>query len=207
MLKGLLFIISAPSGTGKSSLIKVLLETNLVNSTRVSISHTTRLMRPGEHHGKHYYFISISQFKKMILEKKFLEYAKVFNNYYGTSKKEVNKSLLTGLDVFLDIDWQGAQQVRSIIPESKSIFIFPPSKKELYKRLQKRGQDNDLVIKKRMSQATSDMQHYIEYDYLIVNDDFNRAISDLSNIVKVERLSKSYQIKKNKRLISKLLLK
>lgn len=205
MIKGILFIISAPSGTGKSSLIREILKTDLLFKIQVSISHTTRIIRPGEYNGKHYYFVSIHHFKNMIKKKKFLEYAKVFNNYYGTSYKEINKCLLTGIDVFMDIDWQGAQQVRRKIPNSKSIFILPPSKDELYRRLCKRDQDSEVVIKKRMNQAISDMRHYVEYDYVIINDNFKLAASNLNKIVQVEHLSRKYQTKKNSNLIRNLL--
>ncbi|XBC38985.1 MAG: guanylate kinase [Buchnera aphidicola (Melaphis rhois)] len=205
MVKGILFIISAPSGTGKSSLIREILNTNVLFKIQVSISHTTRMIRPGERNGKHYYFISTSQFEAMIKEKKFLEYAQVFDNYYGTSKQSVCKNLSTGTDIFLDIDWQGAKQVRDKIPNSRSIFILPPSKNELYRRLCKRSQDSDFVIQKRMAQAVSEMKHYIEYDYLIINDDFKLAVSNLNKIIQVEHLSRRYQTRKNDTLIQHLL--
>ncbi|XBC39611.1 MAG: guanylate kinase [Buchnera aphidicola (Chaetogeoica yunlongensis)] len=205
MTKGLLFIISAPSGTGKSSLIQELIKTSFLHTVKVSISYTTRKMRLGEIHGKHYFFVSNKKFKKMIKENQFLEYAKVFNHYYGTSKDQVYYNLSIGIDVFLDIDWQGAKQVRNKIPESKSIFILPPSKQELYRRLYNRGQDNDLVIQKRMNQAVSEMNHYVEYDYLIINDNFSLAVSDLNKIVRVEHLSRKFQIKNNNLLIKNLL--
>ncbi|XBC44231.1 MAG: guanylate kinase [Buchnera aphidicola (Schlechtendalia peitan)] len=205
MKKGILFIISAPSGTGKSSLITELLRTNLLSKIKVSISHTTRMIRPGECNGKHYYFTSIDKFKEMIKKKEFLEHAQVFNNYYGTSWKEIYKYLLTGIDIFLDIDWQGAQQVRHRIPDSKSIFILPPSKNELYRRLCKRSQDSEVIIHRRMALAVSEMQHYVEYDYVIINDNFNIALSNLYQIVKVEHLSRQYQTKKNYVLIKNLL--
>jgi len=205
MKNGLLFIVSAPSGTGKSSLIRELINTNLPYKIQVSISHTTRMMRPGERHGKHYYFVSNNQFEEMIQKREFLEYAKVFNNYYGTSRRKINRILLTGVDIFLDIDWQGAKQIRNKIPESKSIFILPPSKKELYKRLCKRGQDSDITIQKRMDQAVSDMKHYVDYDYLIINDNFSLAVSDLRKIIRVEHLSKEHQIKNHGLLIHNLL--
>ncbi|XBC39103.1 MAG: guanylate kinase [Buchnera aphidicola (Nurudea shiraii)] len=205
MTKGILFIISAPSGTGKSSLIQGILNSNFIFKIHVSISYTTRVIRPGECHGKHYYFVSISQFEKMIETGKFLEYAKVFNNYYGTSQKEIYDRLLTGIDIFLDIDWKGAQQIRRKIPDSRSIFILPPSRNELRRRLYKRAQDSDAVIEKRMKQAVSEMKHYVEYDYLVINDNFKIAVSDLCRIVQVEHLSKKYQIRKNSELIKNLL--
>ncbi|CAL4325054.1 guanylate kinase [Buchnera aphidicola] len=205
MSQGILFIISAPSGTGKSSLIEGLLKTKSLYNIKVSISHTTRIMRPGESHGKHYYFISKKEFRIMIKQESFLEYAKVFNNYYGTSRQYIEKMLLSGIDVFLDIDWQGASQIRYKMPKSKSIFLLPPSKDELYKRLRKRGQDSDTVIAKRMEKAVDEMNHYSEYDYLIINDDFQKAINDLKTIVFAEHLCAFHQKNKYNLLISQLL--
>jgi guanylate kinase len=205
MSQGILFIISAPSGTGKSSLIEGLLKTQSPHNIRVSVSHTTRIMRPGEFHGKHYYFISKKEFRVMIKQESFLEYAKVFNNYYGTSRQFIEKMLFSGIDVFLDIDWQGANQIRYKMPNSKSIFLLPPSKDELYKRLRERGQDSNTVISKRMEKAVDEMNHYSEYDYLIVNDDFQKAINDLKTIIIAEHLCLFRQKKKHHALISQLL--
>ncbi|CAL4324990.1 Guanylate kinase [Buchnera aphidicola (Protaphis terricola)] len=205
MSQGILFIISAPSGTGKSSLIKGLLKKKLLYNVQVSISHTTRIMRPGESHGKHYYFISKKEFRVMIKNQSFLEYAKVFNNYYGTSRQFIEKMLLSGIDVFLDIDWQGANQIRYKIPSAKSIFLLPPSKDILYKRLRERGQDSDTVISKRMEKAVDEMNHYSEYDYLIINDNFEKAINDLKTIIIAEHLCLFHQKKKHNVLITKLL--
>ncbi|AAM67964.1 guanylate kinase [Buchnera aphidicola] len=205
MSQGILFIISAPSGTGKSSLIEGLLKTKFLYNIQVSISHTTRVMRPGESHGKHYYFISKKEFRIMIKQESFLEYAKVFNNYYGTSRQSIEKMLLSGIDVFLDIDWQGANQIRYKMPNSKSIFLLPPSKDELYKRLRERGQDSDTVISKRMEKAVDEMNHYSEYDYLIINDDFQKAINDLRTIIIAEHLCLFHQKNKHNVLISQLL--
>ncbi|MGO2924019.1 MAG: guanylate kinase, partial [Hafnia paralvei] len=167
MVQGTLYIVSAPSGAGKSSLIQALLKTQPLYDTQVSISHTTRAKRPGENHAEHYYFVSHDEFRQMIEEDAFLEYAEVFGNYYGTSRKAIEQILSTGVDVFLDIDWQGAQQIRKKMPQSRSIFILPPSKDELDRRLRGRGQDSDEVIAKRMAQAVAEMTHYAEYDYLI----------------------------------------
>ncbi|QIQ41442.1 MAG: guanylate kinase [Buchnera aphidicola (Aphis urticata)] len=205
MSQGILFIISAPSGTGKSSLIKGLLKTKCLYNIQVSISHTTRIMRPGESHGEHYYFISKKEFRFMIQQKSFLEYAKVFNNYYGTSRKFIEKMLISGIDVFLDIDWQGANQIRYKIPNARSIFLLPPSKDVLYKRLRSRGQDSDIVISKRMEKAVDEMNHYSEYDYLIINDNFEKAINDLKTIIIAEHLCLFHQKKKYNILISQLL--
>ncbi|WP_145493762.1 guanylate kinase [Yersinia aleksiciae] len=205
MVQGTLYIISAPSGAGKSSLIQALLKTQPLYDTQVSISHTTRAKRPGENHGEHYFFVSEEEFCQMIDDDAFLEHAKVFENYYGTSRLAIEQVLATGVDVFLDIDWQGAQQIRAKMPTARSIFILPPSKEELDRRLRGRGQDSEEVIAKRMAQAVAEMAHYAEYDYLIVNDDFNLALSDLKTIIRAERLRLGRQKQRHDALISKLL--
>ncbi|AKZ65710.1 guanylate kinase [Candidatus Palibaumannia cicadellinicola] len=209
MIPGILYIISAPSGAGKSSLIKALLSkkqlSRLYNKTKISISHTTRPMRPGEVNGEHYYFVSVQEFKKMIAKSAFLEYAKIFNHYYGTSRKAVEFLLKNGCDVFLNIDWQGAQQIRNLIPDARSIFIMPPSKDELYKRLCSRGQDSEHIITQRIEQSVAEMIHYNEYNYLIINDDFNDALYDLTTIIRAESLLLKPQQLRNAALISKLL--
>ncbi len=205
MIPGTLYIVSAPSGAGKSSLIQALLKTQPLYDTQVSISHTTRVKRPDEIDGEHYFFVSEEKFLQMIKNDSFLEYAKVFENYYGTSHETVQQVLLTGVDVFLDIDWQGAQQIRARMPQVRSIFMLPPSKEELDRRLRGRGQDSEEVIDRRMQQAISEMNHYAEYDYLIVNDDFNLALSDLKTIIRAERLHLSRQQRRHEALISKLL--
>ncbi|MGE9553773.1 guanylate kinase [Erwinia amylovora] len=205
MAQGTLFIVSAPSGAGKSSLIHALLKTQPLYDTQVSISHTTRGMRPGENHGEHYYFVSHDEFRGMISEDAFLEHAEVFGNYYGTSRTAIEQVLSTGVDVFLDIDWQGAQQIRQKMPHARSIFVLPPSKDELDRRLRGRGQDSEEVIAKRMAQAVAEMCHYAEYDYLIVNDDFDLALSDLKTIIRAERLRMGRQKSRHDALISKLL--
>lgn len=205
MTQGTLFIVSAPSGAGKSSLIQALLKTQPLYDTQVSISHTTRTMRDGEKEGEHYYFVSEQEFEAMIERSAFLEHAKVFSNYYGTSREAIEQVLATGVDVFLDIDWQGAQQIRQKMPDARSIFILPPSKNELDRRLRGRGQDSEAVIEQRMAQAVAEMTHYAEYDYLIVNDDFNLALSDLKTIIRAERLHMTRQTVRHGALISKLL--
>jgi len=179
MAQGTLYIVSAPSGAGKSSLIQALLKTQPLYDTQVSVSHTTRAPRPGEVHGEHYFFVDHDEFRAMIGRDAFLEHAEVFGNFYGTSRETIEQVLATGVNVFLDIDWQGAQQIRKKMPDSRSIFILPPSKDELDRRLRGRGQDSEEVIAKRMEQAVAEMSHYAEYDYLIVNDDFDAALSDL----------------------------
>ncbi|WP_114194839.1 guanylate kinase [Edaphovirga cremea] len=205
MVQGTLFIVSAPSGAGKSSLIQALLKTQPLYDTQVSISHTTRAQRPGENHGEHYFFVSQEEFCQMIEEEAFLEHAQVFGNYYGTSRLAIEQVLSTGVDVFLDIDWQGAKQIREKMPQARSIFILPPSREELGRRLRGRGQDSEEVIAKRMAQAVAEMTHFAEYDYLIVNDDFALALSDLKTIIRAERLRLGRQKLRHDALITKLL--
>ncbi|MDC9581951.1 guanylate kinase [Xenorhabdus sp. PR6a] len=205
MNQGTLYIVSAPSGAGKSSLIQALLKTQPLYDTQVSVSHTTRQARPGENHGEHYFFVTVDEFQNMISNDEFLEYACVFGNYYGTSRKVIEETLASGVDVFLDIDWQGAQQIRQKMPAGRSIFILPPSREELLRRLRGRGQDSEEVIAKRMAQAVAEMEHYNEYDYVIINDDFNTALADLQSIIRSERLRLDRQTQRHDALISKLL--
>ncbi|MDX7992113.1 guanylate kinase [Xenorhabdus sp. Reich] len=205
MNQGTLYIVSAPSGAGKSSLIQALLKTQPLYDTQVSVSHTTRQARPGENHGEHYFFVTVDEFQNMISHDEFLEYACVFGNYYGTSRKVIEDTLASGVDVFLDIDWQGAQQIRQKMPAARSIFILPPSKEELLRRLRGRGQDSEEIIAKRMAQAIAEMEHYNEYDYVIINDDFNTALADLQSIIRSERLRLDRQTQRHDALISKLL--
>ena len=206
MAKGNLYILSAPSGAGKSSLISALLQQDEHKRMMVSVSHTTRQPRQGEVEGVHYYFVSVEEFERLIDEGIFLEYAKVFGgNYYGTSLPAIEANLAQGIDVFLDIDWQGAQQIRAKVPDVKSIFILPPSLLELERRLIGRGQDSAKVIADRMSKAVSEISHYTEYDYIIVNDNFTQALTDLKSILRAEKLTLTYQYKQNQRLINELL--
>ncbi|STO92192.1 guanylate kinase [Haemophilus pittmaniae] len=208
MSQGNLYILSAPSGAGKSSLIAALLEKNDGSRKMVSISHTTRAPRPGEADGVHYYFVSVDEFERLIEKGHFLEYAKVFGgNYYGTSLPAIEENLAKGIDVFLDIDWQGAQQIRQKVPSVKSIFILPPSLTELERRLVGRGQDSKDVIDERMSKAIGEISHYDEYDFVIVNDDFEQALADLQSILQSERLTLDYQRNENRQLIASLLAK
>ncbi len=205
MGKGTLYIVSAPSGAGKSSLIAGLLERNPTYAMKVSVSHTTRGMRPGEQDGVHYHFVEKEYFETLIQQGEFLEYAEVFGNYYGTSRVWIENTLAKGIDVFLDIDWQGAQQIRQQMPLAKSIFILPPSKEELERRLTTRGQDSSAVIAKRMSEARSEISHYNEYDYVIVNDDFDVALMDFKAILRAERLKLDKQAAKHQSMIAALL--
>ena len=181
MNKGQLFIISAPSGAGKTSLVKALLKN--FPEVVVSISHTTRSIRPGEVDEKDYYFTSVNEFETMIEQNEFLEYAKVFDNYYGTSKKSVYKLLEKNLKVILEIDWQGAAQVRKNIDDTISIFILPPSKAELESRLRNRRQDSDEIIARRMRDAESEISHYDEFDHVILNDSFDTALQQLTALI------------------------
>ncbi|THA06901.1 guanylate kinase [Rodentibacter pneumotropicus] len=206
MSQGNLYIISAPSGAGKSSLISALLKSDYSTQKMVSISHTTRNPRPDEIDGVHYYFVSKEEFESLIKQDLFLEYATVFGgNYYGTSLPAIQENLAKGIDVFLDIDWQGAQQIRKKVENVKSIFILPPSLQELERRLIGRGQDSEAVIAERMAKAKDEISHYDEYDYVIINDHFDQALADLQSILRVERLTKRYQQTENIGLIDQLL--
>ncbi|WP_289157114.1 guanylate kinase [uncultured Pseudoalteromonas sp.] len=201
--RGNLFILSAPSGAGKSSLITALLKKHA--DMKVSVSHTTRSPRPGEDNAVHYHFVSADEFKALIAKDDFFEWAQVFDNYYGTSKQAIESQLNAGIDVFLDIDWQGAQQVREIMPSVQTIFILPPSKAELEQRLNNRGQDSAEVIAGRMAKAQSETSHYNEYDYVVVNDDFETALSNIETIVLAQRLTLKAQASRHHDLITNLL--
>jgi len=185
MALGTLFIISAPSGAGKTSLVAELLDR--IDNIQVSVSHTTRESRPGEKDGIDYHFVTHPQFEAMVNKQQFVEHARVHNNYYGTSKEWLNTSLINGIDVILEIDWQGAEQVRNIFTRSKSIFILPPSKQALFDRLKGRGQDADSVITQRVAAAKEEMSHYADADYLVINDQFEAACQQLQTIVEAQR--------------------
>lgn len=182
---GTLYIISAPSGAGKTSLVKALIDSTA--DIQVSVSHTTRPPREGEVDGVNYNFVDRSVFEKKIEEGVFLEHAEVFGNYYGTSREWVDEKLREGVDVILEIDWQGAQQVRARMPGCVGIFILPPSRQELEKRLRGRGQDADDVIERRLGEAVLEMSHYSEYRFVIVNDDFDTALADLRSVILARR--------------------
>ncbi|CDZ77666.1 Guanylate kinase [Legionella massiliensis] len=200
---GNLLIVAAPSGGGKTSLIKKLVST--LDKIEVSTSHTTRKMRPGEQNTVDYFFIDESQFQEMIKENAFIEYARVFNNYYGTSVAQINSRLQAGIDVVLDIDWQGAQQIRTIFTDAVSVFVLPPSLEILQQRLCDRRQDNQDVIDDRMHRAQAELSHFAEFDYLIVNDDFDKAAMELQAIVIANRLRMGRQKGAQGKLLSFLL--
>ena len=176
-----LFIIAAPSGCGKTSLVEALIKKT--KNLCVSISHTTRPPRPDEMNGINYYFVSINEFEEMIKNNAFVEHATVFDNHYGSSSQLIREKLDEGIDVILEIDWQGARQVKENMPNSISIFILPPSKEALLGRLQQRAQDDEITISRRMSDAQNQMRHFNEFDYLIINDDFSSALNDLRLIM------------------------
>ena len=199
---GQLYIVSAPSGAGKSSLLNALRER--VSNLVISVSHTTRQPRPGEQDGVHYHFTPIDVFRQQVADGNFLEYAQVFDNYYGTSRLSVDALRETGKDVILEIDWQGAQQVRERAESVISIFILPPSIEALSSRLYGRGQDSAETIQRRMRDAQAEMSHYPEYDYLIINDDFATALDDLASIFRSECLKQAQQSQQHRALFNAL---
>ncbi|WP_017901690.1 guanylate kinase [Pseudomonas asplenii] len=200
---GTLYIISAPSGAGKTSLVKALIDAQ--PQIRVSVSHTTRAMRPGETNGVNYHFVDRGEFLRLSEQGDFLEQAEVFGNLYGTSQSSLQQTLDAGHDLILEIDWQGAQQVRRQMPQARSIFILPPSQQALRQRLNNRGQDSDEIIEGRMREAVSEMSHYVEYDFLIINDDFAHALDDLKAIFRANRLQQQPQQQQHAALLSELL--
>lgn len=200
-MTGSLYIVSAPSGAGKSSLVKALIEGD--PQLRLSVSYTTRPPRPGEEDGVHYHFVTREAFMKMLEQGAFLESAEVYGNYYGTSQRWIEAQVQGGHDVLLEIDWQGAAQVRRILPEAVGIFILPPSLEELERRLRNRGQDSAEVIARRLASAREDMSHALEYDYLVVNEHFDQALADLRAIVRARRLA----IKRQQVVLGELLRK
>lgn len=201
--QGTLYIISAPSGAGKTSLVKALLEST--DNIMVSVSHTTRGIRPGEVDGKDYHFTSVETFRSMIGDNAFLEHAQVFDNFYGTSRSSALDMMDKGVDVILEIDWQGAQQVRQKMPEAVSIFILPPSREELERRLRGRGTDADEVIARRLGEAVTEMSHYHEFDYLVFNDAFDTALAELRAIILARRQRATVQIPANQAILDALL--
>ncbi len=200
---GTLYIVSAPSGAGKTSLVKALIDS--MPQVRVSVSHTTRNIRPGEVDGINYHFVVREQFQAMLERGEFLEHAEVFGNLYGTSQRWLEQTLAEGFDLILEIDWQGAQQVRRLMPQARSIFILPPTQQALRQRLTNRGQDSDEVIDGRMREAVSEMGHYVEYDYLVINDDFAHALDDLKAIFRANQLRHEAQQQRHQHLLNELL--
>ena len=198
MNKGLLILISAPSGAGKTSLVNEIIDRD--DLLIKSVSHTTRAKRPGEEESIDYFFTTEKEFNQMVSNSDFIEHAEVFGNFYGTSKNYVEENLDSGFDVILEIDWQGARQIQSVKREAVSIFIAPPTKQELENRLRKRGKDSEETISIRMSQATSDMKKAESYNYVVVNDSFETATNQLLTIINAERLRTSHQIKSNEAL-------
>lgn len=202
-MSGNLYVVSAPSGAGKSSLVKALLERD--PQIRLSISYTTRTPRPGEVDGIHYHFIKREEFQERLGHGEFLESAEVYGNYYGTSQRWIEQEMEAGCDILLEIDWQGAAQVRKLMPGALSIFILPPSLAELQCRLVGRATDSPEVIAKRMAAAREDISHALEFDYLIINDKFDDALADLLAIVRSRRLLVSEQAHKQALLLTDLL--
>ena len=202
-MAGQLFIVSAPSGAGKSSLVKALLERD--PAIRLSISYTTRAPRPGEADGVNYHFVTREDFQARLGQGEFLESAEVYGNFYGTSQPWIEAEMAAGRDILLEIDWQGAAQVRRLMPRAKSIFILPPSIAELRHRLEGRGTDSAEVIAKRMAAAREDISHALEFDYLVVNDDFDTALADLLAIARCGRLVMETQSASQAGLLGELL--
>ena len=200
---GQLYVISAPSGAGKTSLVKALLEST--HNLEVSVSHTTRDIRPGETDGINYHFVDTSEFESIRDANGFFEWAQVFGNFYGTSRQAVQEKLAHGIDVILEIDWQGARQVKALVNSAIAIFVLPPSTATLRRRLTDRGQDNDEIIEDRMQAARDEMAHYNEADFIVLNDEFETALHDLQSIIRAQRLSQEIQSRELTRVIADLL--
>lgn len=203
MRKGKLYVVSAASGAGKTSLVSALLAQ--VTDIEVSVSHTTRASREGEVDGVNYHFVDAAKFEEMVEAAEFFEHATVFGNMYGTSQRHVEQQLNSGKDVILEIDWQGARQIRQLIPECSTIYIAPPSASALRERLTSRGQDDDEIINRRMREAVSEMSHYVEFDYLVINDEFDKAKENLIAIIMGNRMSIDRQQEEHAELLKKLL--
>jgi guanylate kinase len=201
-MSGNLFIVSAPSGAGKTSLVSGLLASN--QQINLSISYTTRAPRPGEQNGKHYHFVTREKFQEMVLHGDFLESAEVYGNYYGTSQSWIAQENANGRDVLLEIDWQGAAQVRRFFPQAISIFILPPTLHALESRLKGRGQDNHDVIEQRLRAAQEDISHVVEFDYVIINDKLDVALQQLKAIVIAAGLGRDSQLSRQASLINQL---
>jgi guanylate kinase len=202
-MTGTLYIVAAPSGAGKSSLVNALLERE--REIVLSISHTTRPPRPGDVDGEHYHFVNRGVFERLVADNAFLEHAEVFGNLYGTSRNAVEPLLAQGRDVLLEIDWQGARQVRKVMPDSVSIFILPPSREELERRLRTRAADSAVTIARRLAESREEIAHVDDFDYVVVNDEFADALNDLRSIVTTRRLRREAQAKRHAALIADLL--
>ncbi len=202
-MRGTLFIVAAPSGAGKSSIVNACLARD--SNIALSISFTSRAPRPGERHAEHYHFISEAQFQAMIDAGDFFEYARVHGDWKGTARQSVEPLLMQGKDVLLEIDWQGARQVRKQVPDAVSVFILPPSRAALEERMRKRGQDSEATIAQRLAAAREEMSHYGEFDYVIVNEDFDAAVDDMCAIFRGSRLRKDIQVARHAKLITALL--
>jgi guanylate kinase len=201
--RGLLLVISAPSGAGKTSLVGALVARDA--GLTVSVSHTTRPRRNAERDGRDYHFVSRDAFDAMRTRGEFLEHALVFGNAYGTSRAAVERELAAGKDVLLEIDWQGARQIRASFGSAATVFVLPPSRRTLIERLRKRGQDDDGVIEQRTREAVTEMSHFAEFDYIVVNDDFETAVMDLEAVIRAERLRRIRQADRHQALIADLL--
>jgi len=202
-MAGNLYVVAAPSGAGKTTLVRLLLEKEV--DVHLSISCTTRAPRPGEQNGREYHFVDVAEFRAMIDRQEFLEWAEVHGNYYGTSKKWIADQLAAGADVLLEIDWQGAQQVRSLFPEAIGIFFLPPSMEELTRRLTGRGTDSADVIARRLAAAQAEMRHVGEFDYVIINDQLAQALDDLRTVVRASRLSLGVQRVRHAALFARMI--
>ena len=200
-MSGLLFIVSSPSGGGKTSLVRALVEVE--PEVRLSVSHTTRAARPGEVDGRDYHFVTPPVFERMLEAGEFLESAVIYGNRYGTSQKWIERERAAGHDVLLEIDWQGAQQVRRLMRQVVTIFILPPSPEVLESRLRGRGQDSEEIVSRRLAAARHEIAHVSEYEYVIINEDFNRAAQDLRSIIRAERLKLARQLARNLNLINR----
>lgn len=198
-----LFTVSAPSGAGKTSLVKALLEQR-ADAVAVCVSHSTRAIRPGEVDGDAYHFVELERFNQMVEDGEFLEYARVFDNFYGTARSSVEKLLASGKHVILEIDWQGARQVKAKMPETVGIFILPPSRAELEQRLRARGTDDETIIARRMRDADREMSHYQDAEYLVINDRFEQALFDLDAIIHTQGLTLERQKSKNRALMASI---
>ena len=201
-MSGTLFIVSAPSGGGKTSLVKALLESE--HDVKLSVSHTTRPARTGEENGRAYHFVAPAEFERMLKAGEFLEHAEIYGNRYGTSRKWIAGQLEHGASILLEIDWQGAQQVRKLMPGTVSVFILPPSLEVLEQRLKGRSQDSPEAVARRLAAAREEIGHCVEFDYVIINDDFTRAAQDLVSIIRAERLTLSRQLARHADLINRL---